>query len=453
MRLKRYRENLRRAGLRLAPILLVAVVVSLGVDIWLGDARAQAQSQTDALGSVEAMLSLALSATRMALPVIAALVAVPLLLSNLARDLYGVEVEQNGHNTLNRLVFGRAGRGPSLLAKEGELVVSKGAAVQKTGGPASLVVHSDTAVVTEQCGRLKRVLGAGRAQLGRFERVWETIDLRPQHWVHEVFALTKEGIPISCEADISFRIADRMSGSRAAGETEPASAKTPYPYAEEAVLRAATSKRMLDSDGDNASMPWTGRVVLDLMERTLRDILAEYRLDWLIASSQPDQDHPRERIRRRLERELGDKVHAVGATILDVELGEIRVSAENNDVSDQLSEIVSSQRIRAWQAELQTRALASRVEGEAELLRMDAARIQAQAEMVVTLVETLQSTITSEEGAESYILALRFVESLRWMSYSAKDQEFMPPEAMRTLKRLQAMLASRTDPPGMDLSS
>lgn len=451
MSFKWYKEHLRRTWLALGAILLLATAASLGVEIWLDGA--QPWDPELGLTSLWQTVLLAFSVTRATLPIIAALVMVPLLISGLVHQLYKTKDLKEAHDTLNRLVFHKLGFGPFLLAKEGQIAAGKGTVVGRTGGPASLVIYNDTAVVTEQCGRPKRVLGAGFTQLERFEKVWQTVDLRPQRWVYEVFALTKEGIPVSCRAAISFKIDDRPSSSHHDAQPKPPSAETPFPYNKHAVFRAAASRWVRGPNGDDRLMSWADRVVIGLMQGSLRNILAEYRLDWLIAACQPDQEHPRQEIRRRLQDELEEKAAAVGARILDVELGEIQVKAggkRGSKLSDQLSNIVSSQRIQAWQADLEARALASRVEGEAELLRMDAARIQAQADMVVNLVEHLQSAITSADEAEPYILALRFVESLRWMSYSSYDHEFMPPEAMRTLKRLQAMVRNDDDQPRKD---
>ena len=100
--------------------------------------------------------------------------------------------------------------------------------------------------------------------------------------------------------------------------------------------------------------------------------------------------------------------------------------------------------MEVWHADWEARALASQAEGEAALLRIDMARIQAQAEMVVTLTEALQSTIASQGSVEPYILALRFVEALRQMSYNSFTREYMPPEAMRTLMQLQRTLEDKS---------
>jgi hypothetical protein len=64
------------------------------------------------------------------------------------------------------------------------------------------------------------------------------------------------------------------------------------------------------------------------------------------------------------------------------------------------------------------------------------------------LTEALQATIMNQGAIEPYILAIRFVEALRWMSYNTHTREFMPPEAMRTLNRLQEMLGVEAETPG-----
>jgi hypothetical protein len=442
MSFKGCKDNLKRTLLTLGMILLVAVALGLAAEVWLRSAETTLEADQAGLAPIWATLSLALASVRIALPVVGALVAIPLLASHLFHTLYAIKDLKEAHDSLNRIVFGKLGFGPYLLIKEGEIATGKDTPAGRIGGPASLVIHNDTVVITEQYGRLKRVLGAGLPQLERFEKVWETIDLRPQRWVYEVFALTKEGIPISCEADISFKIDDRFKDAEGRERTDTSTGETPYPYTEKAVLRAATSKWIREPECEDSRMAWTDRVVIGFAEGLLRNILAEYRLDWLIAPPQPGQQHPREEIRQRLEEGLQEGARSVGAKILNVEIGAIEVKARDKETAQQLSDIVSKQWVEAWHADWEARALASRAEGEAELLRMDMVRIQAQAEMVVTLTEALQSTIVSQGAIEPYILALRFVEALRWMSYNTYTREFMPPEAMRTLRRLQALLGA-----------
>jgi len=83
--------------------------------------------------------------------------------------------------------------------------------IQKLGGPAMLFLRADTfsAVVLEKAGKLTRVARApGDCHLKPFEKVWDTLDMRPQHWATEAAAITKDGIPITYAVEVQFRICD-----------------------------------------------------------------------------------------------------------------------------------------------------------------------------------------------------------------------------------------------------
>jgi hypothetical protein len=452
MSARRYGRHLKQTIPALSAILLGTAIISVTAEIWLRLFKAEIADLRFYSPALRIAFPLAFRSLQAGLPLIAALVAIPFLSARLLFQLYGLESMKKAHDLLNRLRFSPLGPGPSLLAKEGRLAHGEETVAQRAGGPAALIVYNDTAVVTEQGGRVKRVLGPGAHALEAFEKLWETVDLRPQRRVCQVDALTKEGIPVTCDLDICFRIAD-SAVSAGGKESSPTSRSgITYPYAEDAVLRATTGKWICAPENRTRALNWDGRVVL-MAEATLRDILATFRLDWLIRAPQPDQPHPRDEIRRWLKSELKDKVGVVGAQLKEIELGQIQVKiparddASTTQVSERLIEIVSQQWIEAWNADWSARALTSRAEGEAELLRIDAARIQAQAEMVIALTEALQPMLTSPEASEPYVLALRVVEALRWMSYDPGMREFMPPEAIRTLKRLQALLDSEAAVP------
>jgi len=372
-------------------------------------------------------------------PVLVALALLPFLVSRFIRDLYATGNLEDAHAFLNRLVFGTLGFSPYLLIKEGRVARGEKSILHRVGGPGFLVIYHDSAVVTEQFGRLKRVLAPGFRVLGRFEQVWEVVDLRPQRWVYEVSAMTREGLPVKCQADITFKIDDRVKDERGWVQRKQPTDKEPFPYTEEAVFRAATSKWIREPERDEYERTWAGRVVIGSAEGILRSILAEYRLDWLLAPAEPGAEHPREVIRKRLEEKLRDAAPGVGAIILRVDLGEITVG-------DAVKERIPQQWIETWQAEWERRALVSRVEGEAELLRVDAARVQAQAEMLITLTQALQSAATTPEEVQPYLLATRLIETLCWMSYDPYGCAFMPPEALRTLQRLQTALLPGPSP-------
>jgi len=373
------------------------------------------------------------------LPILLALARVPLTAARFLEGLYDIRSAMDAYTFLVRMLFGPWKKfEPFLKVENGKITLGAGSVLHVAGGPGFMVIYNDSAVVTERFGMPYRVLGPGFPSLERFEKVWEIVDLRPQRWAYTVSAMTREGIPVSCVADVSFKIDDRVPDEHGHLQAKQPTTKEPYPYTEQAVFRAATSRWVRDRQWKKWPMDWAGRVVVGFTEGTLRDILAEYRLDWLIAPTGGNTEPPRETIRRRLEEQLRVKAERVGAKIISVDLGEIKVADEQ----------VSHQWIEAWQADWESRALAARMEGEAELLRMDIAQAQAQAEMIIRLTQELQAGITSEDELRPYLLATRFVQALNLLSYDPYTRVRMPPEAIQTLQRLQQALGSAPSLPG-----
>ncbi len=379
------------------------------------------------------------------IPFLLALILVARIASSLLKTLYKIKTLGEAASFLYRLLFGLWEFGPYLLIKEGKIAAGEDSVLHKVGGPGYLVIYNDTAVVTERCGRIERILSAHLPKKGNypllapFEKVWEIVDLRPQQWTFPVKGMTREGIPVICEADIRFKIDDRVPDERGQLFPKPPTDEEPYPFTPEAVFKAATARWIREPDFQGPPMDWRGRVVVGFTEGILRNILAEYRLDWLLGPTGDPSAHPREEIRRRLEEALNQEAPKVGVRILSVQLGEIKVEEEQ----------IPAQWIEAWRAEWESRAAATRVEGEAELLRVEAVRARAQAEMLITLIRELQAVNVSDSELRAYLLATRLAETLRWMSYDPFTRAFLPPEAIRTLHRLQELLGmERMLPPG-----
>lgn len=378
-----------------------------------------------------------------AIPGLIAIALAVRIAASFVKTLYKIRTLREAGLFLYRLIFGVWTFRPYLLVKEGKLAAGENSVLHRVGGPGYLVIYNDTAVVTERCGRLERILSAHLPKpknypyLEPFEKVWEIIDLRPQQWTFPVKGMTRDGIPVICEADIRFKIDDRPADG---GAPKPPTEDEPYPFTAEAVFKAATARWVREPDFQGPPMDWRGRVVVGFTEGILRNILAEYYLDWLLGPTGEDTEHPREVIRRRLEEELQKEAPKVGARILGVQLGEIRVEDEQIPV----------QWIEAWQAERESQAAAIRVEGEAELLRMEAVRARAQAEMLITLIRELQSVAISDAELRPYLLATRLAETLRWMSYDPFTRAFLPPEAIRTLRRLQELLGGERRLPAIN---
>ncbi|MCS7178844.1 MAG: SPFH domain-containing protein [Anaerolineae bacterium] len=368
-----------------------------------------------------------------ALPALLAFALAARIAMSFLKTLYKIRTLTEAGQFLYRLLFGSWAFGPFLVLQEGRITVGENSVLHRVGGPGYLVIYNDTAVVTERCGRLGRILSAHYPQrnnfpyLEPFEKVWGIVDLRPQHWTLPVKGMTRDGIPVICEADIRFQIDDR-------GLEEAPSRPSPplydtYPFTPEAVFRAATASFIRPPD--SGPMDWRARVVTGFTDGMLRNILAEYYLDWLLGPTGEDTEHPREVIRRRLKEQLEQEAPKVGARILDVQLGEIKVEDEQ----------IPAQWIEAWRAEWESQVAATHLEGEAELLRLETVRARAQAEMIISLIRELQDVAVSDEKLRPYLLAARLVETLRWMAYHPSTYALLSPGAIRNLHRLQEMLS------------
>jgi len=406
---------------------------------------------------------------RNAFPAVLALILIPLLASRFMRALYTIGSLSEAHTCLHRSVFDLAGFKPFLLIKEGHIASGEDSLLARLGGPGNLVIYNDSAVVLEQSGRLTRVCGPGLHSLRHFEKVWEVIDLQPQRWVYKVEAMTKEGIPVACNADITFKID---------GGGQSPTGKMPYPFTRDAVFKAATSTWIREPEREDWKVKWPALVVVGHTEGTLRSIISGYRLDWLIAPPSPGSTPPRQAIRDELEKKLRESVGNVGAEIVKVELGEIEVDVSAELIARMIHERlkkeypqlsaeeiarmihkeleaidlkdrkVSQQWIKAWQAEWQREATLQQAEGEAELARLEVAQVQAQAEMILTFTQALQPLVSAQEQVSPYLVALRLVETLRWMSYDPWKRVFLPPEVMRTLALLQSQIAGQSEETG-----
>ncbi len=407
------------------------------------------------------LISLLPGAVYNSLPAGLALIAIPWLASRFIRELYDTKDTREAHSFLQRLVFGMASLKPILIVREGKIAVGSGSFLDRVGGPGFIIVYNDSAVVLERAGRLTRVLGPSVGFLEPYERIWEVIDLRPQRWLFTDNAMTKEGIPIACEVDVTFKIDDRVIGEDGQVREVPpveipddflrdktfpevldravveemgkGGVSTPLPYTEQAVFNAATAVwvRIRQPDHPEQLRHWTGRVMISEVEGALRNILARYRLDWLLQPPQPGQKPPRQEILEQLRNKLENTLtvdNKIGAKLLNVSLGKINVKDER----------ISTQWIEAWNADWERRSIETLAEGEAEALAgLQTVQFQAQAEMILTLTEAIRPFVSSQSEASSYLIALRLFQTLHWMAYDPFKQVFLPPEALRTLKALE----------------
>ncbi len=349
------------------------------------------------------------------LPGLFAIGLVLYLSSRYVQSLYALENTKEGLNFLVRYEIGRPQFRPLVIVGEGK-VMGGDDTVKKIGGPGGILVFNDSAAVLEKAGQITRVFGPGFGQLAPFERVWETVDLRPQRWNYPVSAMTLEGIPITCEAEVRFKIGD---------DGQLPTKESPHPMTEEAVLKAVFCKWIRDhtrSEPDRR-MEWDKRVIISHTEGALRSILSLYPLDQLI---QPDGQRE---IRDKLEESLRESVPGLGAKIMGVELGDITVEDE-----------ATQQWIERWQATKRRAAETQIAKGEAIGTRFEAeARAKVKLDMLQRTANVL-AELNSQYGSEipPRVIALRFTDMIREIPGNAL---YLPDDVAATLKSIEDRLS------------
>ncbi len=250
------------------------------------------------------------------LPFVIVIAVIYWLTGRFMRDVYQLGSVKQGIGFLIRRQFGRLSFGPWLILKKGKIDLDLNGLVRKLGGPGGLIIFNDTAVVLERAGRLTRVEGPGFPALEPFESIYDIIQLGPKRRVYTVSAMSKEGIDISWDVDVQYKIAD---------ENQSPTESVPYPFSKEAIFKAATGKWRRES-GRVQDMDWEGWLIISQAEATLRSILARRFLDELIGLTEREQVAAREAIQEELEQELERVAPKMGAKILQVKLDNFKVS-------------------------------------------------------------------------------------------------------------------------------
>jgi hypothetical protein len=340
------------------------------------------------------------------------------------QELYGLQGKREAFWHLVHCLFGRSSNKPMLRLEGGKIdtaISNPDSFVAKVGGPGALVIRKDTAVILEQGGRLTQAVGPGLQELKRFERIYDSVDLRPRRWAQAVEGMSLEGIPVACEADIHFQIQD---GGQAPTEN------IPFPMDPDAILTAITSKWMCEADRPESeqTLDWKALTFLSEAGGTLKGILARYPLDLLMSPEKAGQEHPRQAIRRELERGLRQATAGLGVKILKVELGLIKVEDE-----------ITQQWIESWQADWDRWEIEYLATAEADSIkRVDKIRAEVLAGKIKNTANVLHGLAgigRSEflNGARMQLhLALRNVGS------DSLALTYLPAEATKLLLAAQA---------------
>ncbi len=318
------------------------------------------------------------------------------LFIQILRQLYDLS-EKDAEEFVRLVLFGLPWRKPFhpiWRVEKGRATPDGPATMRKVGGPGFLSVGHDSAVVTSRLGKLYRVIGPGFHVLDPFEKVWDVIDLRPQRRTVNVGMMTRDGIPISCEASIRFRIDD--------GGQEPTS-DVPYPFDEQAIVTAATIKR---HKGGDVIQDWTGRISGGSLDGAIRNRLEKYNLDEFLASSE-DAMPPVAQLEAEIFEAVRKSGEGMGIIVEQVQLGPIQPDEE----------AVSRQWLEAWQSEWQNFAAQQLTEGEVVQKHLvDQARVQMQVELVTGMMPVIQKLHKEGDEEASQLILLRFLNVLQSMA-------------------------------------
>jgi len=358
------------------------------------------------------------------LPALVISVLVFWLAGRYVQALYELDSVKEGVSFLMRIRFGQSSFGPLARVEKGMITKGQDGILNKTGGPGHLTVFNDSAVVLERAGRLTRVEGPGYVKLEPFERVFGMVDLRPKRWVLTVEAMTKDGIPISWDAEIHYQIADNGQ--------EP-SEESPYPVSEEAVFQAAINKS--EFVGKATKMDWEARIMIGNTEGSLRSILARKWLNQLVGLTEQDAQDARREVQAELDATLRRSVSGLGAKILAVKLANLTVEDE-----------ITQQWIDAWRTRWQRRSTERLARDEAEhIYAQEMAKAEAQMSLLVKVGQALEG-VSHQEAVVPHVILNRLFSVLDRASFSASSRIFFPNQAMEALDKMRGLIGGNEPP-------
>jgi regulator of protease activity HflC (stomatin/prohibitin superfamily) len=293
-------------------------------------------------------------------------------------------------------------------------------AAQVIGGPAQLIVGESNAVLLERGAGFSRIVGTGVHRLRPHERVRGVIDLRTHYRKASQNILTKDGIPIKMDVDLTFRVTEKdISGDPPPSPPPPLGpfhrlrrylgfrvrhdvleTARPHRFSRETIRRLVYETAIFQP---NQRPDWTASFY-NVRSGDITDQLANRRLDEISA---PDdaQIHPRAEIARKGLEEARAAASALGIEIFDMTLGVIEPQDEFKGITAQM--------INNWKIEWERRAKILEAQADARRTQLlEEARAEAQANMIQALTEGYRIAVEDNPEASKGIIALRFIDTL-----------------------------------------
>lgn len=290
---------------------------------------------------------------------------------------------------------------------------------QFASGQGVILTDCDMAVAVSTGMKFKGVLGPGLIFTDFAERPTQTVDLRPQLRAFWVQAMTRDGIQVKVLAFTPFQI-DRGDQQPQLGE--------PFPFRRSAAFKAIHAQmRLLPESSDQEKLSWD-EIPRLLGTRILQDILSRYRFDDLYAPYGLGEEPPRLAIAREFRERLKRELEPLGIQLLGGGISNILPVKEE----------VMRERIRTWQAEWVRQILVRQAESQRERLwRIEQARAEAQANLILTLGERLAELDRSESPVSPEEVVREFLRVLEEMAQQPMMRRYLPREIADEARRLR----------------
>jgi hypothetical protein len=260
------------------------------------------------------------------------------------------------------------------------------------GGPGFVKIQPGNAVAFRDWWEPRGVAGSGLYFMRPFEMIARVVNLEDQHGhIDDVRAVTRDGIRLRLK-NIDYRFCVRSPvQERHFVQRDPG---RPYPFSLQAIHAIAYSFAVTDRGQDR----WHD-VVSRSMSGALGTFISEHELDYLTAPRKNGQD-PRGTLRVELFKEgVRESLRRVGAELHWMDIGHFDIDemGENKEQHP-----VDQTRARLWATRPVGDAKTIRSYGEARhMVYQELARAEAQAEMIMSITESLRSVSFGPDKAES----------------------------------------------------
>jgi hypothetical protein len=344
---------------------------------------------------------------------LAALIGAFLLGANYIRDVYELPGMRLPVKYLLSSAFSIFS--PRLEIREGKKQLKEDEVnlVDVIGGPGYVNVLPGSIALLEKLKLPSNVYAGGGHFVSRYERVKQTATLEDQHGkIESIPATTKDGIAVVVR-DVQFRY--RMRTGRKYGDYTQRSPDEPYPYSGQAML-SLTYNRQVGPEGISS---WHDSVRA-VIRGVIGDYIARHQLDMLTAPAIDQPSDPRKEIRSEFDlKQTRDRLRNLGAELLWVDIGHIDITPEQ----------VDEQRVSTWRARWTGEAEVQRADAESqERAIIDLGRAEAQADMLMAILRTLENIEPGEDPARRVqtIILIRTAQLLE--AIAEQNPLLIPPD-------------------------